>query len=344
MLFAMLLGAALTGELPDGPEIKLPPPANPLQAPPPVYAPPAPPAKRDASDQSRPMRVSGNPGGWATNDDYPVRAMREEREGTVGFRLAIGVDGLPTDCEIISSSGHADLDAATCTLTSQRARFIPGLDASGKPTTGTYSNRIRWRIPDPVQASESFPRAPEPLFGDALTNPREADFPAGAVARALAGRVRVSLDIGKDGAIRACKATALIAPKPLVAASCPYITPRARFSPALGVDGQPTDGRYATTLVWQQGAVTPDSNLRRTRPRLDPGGFSLSFVVGADGNVRNCKQEKTGSVPFGEPPSDLCLNLDKVDPYQDAQGNPVDRQVTISFAVGVAPLDESVPR
>ena len=88
-----------------------------------------------------------NPGSWATNDDYPASAMREEREGTTGFRLTIAADGLPTGCEITAPSGHADLDEATCKNVTRRARFKPALDAAGNAISDTYSNAVRWEIP-----------------------------------------------------------------------------------------------------------------------------------------------------------------------------------------------------
>lgn len=121
------------------------PPAPPVftPAPPTPPAPPAPPAV-DLSQAGTPR---GNPGRWATNDDYPARAMRDGREGTTGFRVTYGVDGRITSCEITSSSGHDDLDAETCKLITRRGRFNAGKDRDGKPTGGTYQNRIRWQIP-----------------------------------------------------------------------------------------------------------------------------------------------------------------------------------------------------
>ena len=98
-------------------------------------------------DLSKAGTPRGNPGRWATNDDYPARAMREEREGTAGFRVTYNVEGRVTSCDITSSSGHADLDAETCKLITRRGRFNPGKDRAGNPTGGTYSNRIRWQIP-----------------------------------------------------------------------------------------------------------------------------------------------------------------------------------------------------
>jgi len=89
----------------------------------------------------------GNPANWATTNDYPTRALREEREGTTGFRVTVGPDGRVTSCDITSSSGSSDLDEATCSNVTRRARFNPATDGEGQPTSGSYSNRVRWVIP-----------------------------------------------------------------------------------------------------------------------------------------------------------------------------------------------------
>jgi len=119
-----------------------PPPAPPaiIIAPPaPVPPPPAPP---------KAAVPRNNPGTWATPNDYPSRALREERTGTTGFRVTVGTDGRVVDCSITSSSGHADLDEAACANVTRRARFKPATDSSGNPVQGTYANRVRWVIPE----------------------------------------------------------------------------------------------------------------------------------------------------------------------------------------------------
>ena len=117
-----------------------PPPPPPI-----VIAPPAaPPPPRITPKRAVPK---GNPGNWATTNDYPSRALREEREGVTGFRVTVGPDGRVTDCSVTSSSGHGDLDAAACDNIRRRARFTPATDGEGQPTTDTYSNRVRWVIP-----------------------------------------------------------------------------------------------------------------------------------------------------------------------------------------------------
>ncbi|GGZ86901.1 energy transducer TonB [Novosphingobium arvoryzae] len=121
-----------------------PPPVAPVV---PVLAPPAPVAPPPPRVQPKQATPKGNPGNWATTNDYPTRALREEREGTTSFRVTVGPDGRVTSCEITGSSGSDDLDAATCSNVTRRARFNPATDGDGNPTTGSYSNRVRWVIP-----------------------------------------------------------------------------------------------------------------------------------------------------------------------------------------------------
>jgi protein TonB len=125
--------------------VQNPPPSAPIV---PTAAPPAPPAPPPPPVARRPNPIpKGNPGNWANTNDYPSRALQQEREGTTGFRVTVGANGRVADCQITSSSGHPDLDQATCTNVTRRARFDPALDGSGNPTTGSYSNRVRWQIP-----------------------------------------------------------------------------------------------------------------------------------------------------------------------------------------------------
>ena len=140
------------------PIVRTPAPAPPIQTvrtPPPVFnpvpvaAPPPPPAAPPPPPQAASRaKPRGNPGGWLTDSDYPSRAQREERSGTAGFRLQIGPDGRVTDCTITSSTGHSDLDEATCRLLPRRARFSPAKGSDGNAMPDTYNGRITWRLPE----------------------------------------------------------------------------------------------------------------------------------------------------------------------------------------------------
>jgi protein TonB len=92
-------------------------------------------------------RPLGTPGLWVTTDDYPARALRERHEGLSRFRLTIGADGSIGGCSIVESSGHAELDQATCAKLTQRGKFKPATDSSGKEVTGSYTGSVRWKLP-----------------------------------------------------------------------------------------------------------------------------------------------------------------------------------------------------
>ena len=112
---------------------------------------PAPPSPRTVE----PARARANLAAYISNDDYPASALRDEEQGTTGFRLTVGPDGRVANCSVTSSSGSAALDTTTCRIMSSRARFTPARDSNGQPTTDTVSARITWRI-----ESYSLPREP----------------------------------------------------------------------------------------------------------------------------------------------------------------------------------------
>lgn len=128
----------------------IPPPAPPARiVPPPAPAgpPPAPPPPPAPRVQPKAATPRGNPGSWANTNDYPSRALREEREGVTRFNVSIGADGRVTSCQITGSSGHSDLDDTTCKLIQRRARFNPATDGEGQATSGSWSSAVRWEIP-----------------------------------------------------------------------------------------------------------------------------------------------------------------------------------------------------
>lgn len=116
-------------------------------APPPVFTTPAPPPPPPPPGKAERASPKGRPGEWVTTDDYPARALREERQGVTGFRLDVGADGKVTNCTVTSSSGSPELDETACRLLARRARFKPAVGTDGQPLADTYTSRIVWRIP-----------------------------------------------------------------------------------------------------------------------------------------------------------------------------------------------------
>ncbi len=89
-----------------------------------------------------------DPGRWLTDSDYKSIWIRKEMVGTARFRLEIAANGKVAGCAITGSTGHSELDAATCSLVSKRARFEPARGGEGQPVAGSYSSSVRWVLPE----------------------------------------------------------------------------------------------------------------------------------------------------------------------------------------------------
>jgi protein TonB len=126
-----------------------PPPMQPLPPPPPAPTPPpapAPPPPPQPPRTVEPARARANLSSLVSDSDYPASALRNEEQGTTGFRLTVGPDGRVQNCVVTSSSGSSALDAATCRIMRSRARFTPARNNLGENTTDTVNSRIVWRI------------------------------------------------------------------------------------------------------------------------------------------------------------------------------------------------------
>lgn len=118
--------------------------------PPPVFVPdprPAPPPPPPAPRISKAAGAKGDPAQWVTQDDYPPRALREEREGTTAISWEINEQGRVENCRVTSSSGSPDLDEAACRAITRRGKYTPAQDENGSPMRTSQSRRIRWQIP-----------------------------------------------------------------------------------------------------------------------------------------------------------------------------------------------------
>jgi TonB family protein len=76
---------------------------------------------------------------------YPAKALQEGREGTSRVALTIGASGRITDCTVVVSSGHADLDAASCRAV-RSSVFLPETNAAGEPVAVKREQMLQWKI------------------------------------------------------------------------------------------------------------------------------------------------------------------------------------------------------
>lgn len=77
--------------------------------------------------------------------NYPPAAFTERRQGRVEVIAEIGTDGKATSCVVKSSSGHADLDLATCEGV-YRATFTPATGQSGAAVPGSFATAVTWNL------------------------------------------------------------------------------------------------------------------------------------------------------------------------------------------------------
>jgi TonB family protein len=78
--------------------------------------------------------------------DYPEAAMMRGSSGRAKVRITVSETGQPTDCVLIKPSGDTALDAATCSVFMQSARFHPALDNSGKPMKALIVENVSWYL------------------------------------------------------------------------------------------------------------------------------------------------------------------------------------------------------
>jgi periplasmic protein TonB len=180
------------------------------------------------------------PGDWASDADYPPAALQRKATGISGFKLTISVLGVPVRCEITRSSGDPDLDAATCALMINRARFKPATDRSGMAIVSTFASSVRWQSP----LITSTPGAVQPSASLAFPPPTP-------------GHLVEAYDIRADGTLTDCTVVVSGA----MTDNPAYKNPEAlclrfvRYKPVLDAAGKPIRTHFVIDLTVKAAAV-----------------------------------------------------------------------------------------
>jgi len=95
---------------------------------------------------AKPPRREKGLRGLFTAADYPPAALKDGRMGRAHVRLRVADTGAVTECSVLRSSGSAELDAATCKVLSERAKFEPAQDVDGKATRGIVVTAVHWML------------------------------------------------------------------------------------------------------------------------------------------------------------------------------------------------------
>lgn len=352
MFYWLLMGTAIPASIPAPPNGTITTvPVVALPSPPVVYASPTAPVPGEKSVAI----PNGNPGTWASTSDYPVAALRERREGTTGFKLVVEASGRATACTITESSGHADLDKATCDNIVQRARFFPAQDAKGRAIEGAWSSRVRWQIPEIFSsasqtiADRSFPRPPR-ITDSKMLQIKAADYPLDALADGFQGRSEVVLAISASGAIVNCNVAKSSGSTSLDQKSCD-LARNWKFTPAAGKDGAAVEGVSAHSFDWRlpKGSVgDPPRAITVRNPFEKPGSVMLTLDFDSDGKLANCQSEYVGEFGFLPRgilnPEQFCKNppTSRIKPFVDKDGKNEPRRVIFKLEVAHQDLPEQI--
>ena len=81
---------------------------------------------------------------YFTSKDYPSGALRDEAMGSVRVKIGVSAAGSATGCEVVGGSGNEELDATTCRVVMERARFEPATDIDGKAVRSIIVATVFW--------------------------------------------------------------------------------------------------------------------------------------------------------------------------------------------------------
>lgn len=110
---------------------------------------------------------------------------------------------------------------------------------------------------DPVGPTV-FPTQDKPAFAARSARPRNDpgswvstdDYPGASLVRGEQGTVRFEVAVGADGRVSDCRVTASSGSSDLDAATCRFVTRRARFDPAIDGSGARVSGTYPGSIRW----------------------------------------------------------------------------------------------
>ena len=79
------------------------------------------------------------------SDDYPIEALRSGTGGSTRFAILVDEKGAIGDCMVTESSGVAVLDAQSCAVVKERAKFAPGIGVDGATMKSGFLQTVLWK-------------------------------------------------------------------------------------------------------------------------------------------------------------------------------------------------------
>lgn len=162
------------------------------------------------------------------------------------------------------------------------------------------------------------------------------DYPKLSILFAEEGIVNVRLNLTMSGRVSACTVLRPSGFARLDELTCKLLSRRAKFTPALGPDGQPAAGRYTQAVGWKMADEKPvrASSLGWKRPadakrRNERGTVSFKLEIDENGNVATCSiTESSGYQSLDDATCRQLKEMKAPSPFQNERGKFVSRKVT----------------
>lgn len=242
--------------------------------------------------------LSGSLQGLITEDDYPPEAVDNNEQGSVNVLLRVDAAGAVADCTV-EHSASPSLDAKTCAVIRERAKFKPARDRHGKAVASETRGRVTWRIDDSPPLRPSAPWASTVVW----------TFGADGEPLSCQGMVEGAMERSKS-AVTTCAPKAV--PDPL-----------RRFG---AVDKLVVEERFAL------GAIVPPT---LGPDEILAGRLVFALNVDAAGNITSCSVVEAD--PRLAPGTDGCAKIKIITfiPRRGADGTPSPFHGTLAFSYRV---------
>jgi TonB family protein len=174
--------------------------------------------------------------------DYPAGANPGSRPLVARLRFALGPDGAVDRCEVAGSSGVPAVDAASCRILRERARFRAG--------RGRGAGIVRFEWANERSAGRGNPPG-GPLPFAMVEAISADDYPSDAVNNHVQGAVDYEAVVSQGGVVYGCHVVGSSGSESLDRRTCQLVMTRVTFIPASDGQGGRRAGTYNGRITWR---------------------------------------------------------------------------------------------
>ena len=132
--------------------------------------------------------------------------------------------------------------------------LVAGLQGTAEPLSSPPSQPVATQAPQPVEPAPSLPPSGIRIPARAETNLAsyvgDDDYPLMALRNREDGTTSFRLTVDRSGRVTECVVTNSSGSASIDNATCRIMLERARFTPAIGNDGLPTEDQVSARMTW----------------------------------------------------------------------------------------------